>query len=269
MITITIITKNEERNLRRLLPSLVENASRSEGLVSEILVLDSGSTDASESVARAHGAVWHSHSWEGYGPQKRRASQLARNAWILNLDADEVPDLSFWEGLRQFFAERKHECFRAATLERDFVLFKRRLRFGGASEQRRVRLYEKSFFEWNEAAVHEDVVALPGRGTRVGALSGHVLHYSWESTSAFLKSTDERAGVLARQRLELEGQNSPFGARVVFRFWFEFVRSYFLRLGILDGVPGFVFCFFMAFAQALKFVKAYELQVGSDASEAP
>lgn len=253
----------------RLLPSLAENASRSDGLVTEILVLDSGSTDGTEAVVRAHGASWHVSPWAGFGLQKKHASLLARNNWILNLDADEVPDHSFWAGLHAFFSEGQHRVFAAATLSRDFVLFGKRLRFGGASEQRRVRLYEKTHFEWNDAPVHEDVVLLPGKTGLVGALSGRVLHYSWASTSAFLKATDERAEVLARQRIAQEGPSSTFGARVLLRFWFEFVRSYFLRFGVLDGVPGFVFCYFMAFSHALKFVKAYELQAVARSSEVP
>jgi glycosyltransferase involved in cell wall biosynthesis len=264
LISITIITKNEERNLRRLLPILRAYASRPDALVSEILVLDSGSVDGTESVARAHGAVWHAYPWEGYGLQKRRAAALARNEWILNLDADEVPEDDFWRGLEAFFASGEHELHKAATLARDFVLFGRRLRHGGASEQRRLRLYNKTSFEWNEAGVHEDVVALPGRSTPVGRIGGRVLHFSWASTTDWLRVTDERAAVLARAKLNAGSSGARMGAQALPRFVLEFARGYILRLGFLDGVPGFVFCFFMAFSHALKLVKAYEMMTNGE-----
>ena len=259
LITITIITKNETRNLQRLLPNLTAYASRADSLLSEILVLDSGSSDSTESVARSFAVSWHTRAWNGYGPQKRAASSLARNDWILNLDADEVPDDSFWEGLHDFFRKGRSERAKAAALARDFVLFGRVLRHGGAAEQRRTRLFDRRYFDWNDAAVHEDVVAAPGKETVVDHIAGRVLHFSWESTSAFLRRTDERADVLGREKLASEGSTPVRGVRVGTRFFLEFARSYFFRLGFLDGTPGFVFCYFMAFAQALKLIKAYEL----------
>ena len=164
----------------------------------------------------------------------------------------------------------------AATIERAFVLFGRTLSGGGAAEQRRVRLFCRAAFDWNEAAVHEDVVELnglhagrPPARRALGHVTGAVRHYSWASTSEWLRSTDDRALVLAREKILERAPRAAilgaaFGWKLGLRFFLEFARSYVLRAGFRDGVPGFVFCFFMAFSHALKFVKAYELAVAGE-----
>jgi hypothetical protein len=81
-VSAVLITRDAERLLDRVLAPL--------SFCSEILVLDSGSRDRTRDIAAAHGAAWHEHPFEGYGPAKRRAVSLAGSDWVLSLDADEV-----------------------------------------------------------------------------------------------------------------------------------------------------------------------------------
>ena len=83
-LSAVLITRDAERHLERVLAPL--------SFCSEILILDSGSRDRTRAIAAAHGAVWHEHDFEGYGPAKRRAVALASCDWVLSLDADEVLD---------------------------------------------------------------------------------------------------------------------------------------------------------------------------------
>lgn len=237
-------------------------------------MLDSGSTDGTERLARAAGASFHAQPFAGYGPQKRAASRLASNDWVLNLDADEVPEADFWEGLARAFRSGEPP-WRAATVGREFVLFGEVLRHGGAGEQRKVRLFHRRYFDWNEAPVHEDVVPIAGGDTaaRTGHVEGRILHHSWASVGEWLRVTDDRAGVIARRKFGERGERASDVAlafQMKARFFLEFARGYVLRLGFLDGPRGFVFCFLMAFSHALKFIKAYELKhAGRAAADDP
>ena len=81
-LSVVIITHNEERNIGRCLKALY-------GIASEVVVVDSGSTDETESICRQHGAHFVHHDWEGFSGQKNYAETLATGDWVLSLDADE------------------------------------------------------------------------------------------------------------------------------------------------------------------------------------
>jgi glycosyltransferase involved in cell wall biosynthesis len=259
MLTVTIIAKNEEENLKRLLPSINVARNCSNSVIGEVLVLDSGSSDKTREVSEDHGARWSERPFDGFGTQKQAATALASFDWILNLDADEVPSPEFWRNLDRFI-KNSDGCF-AATLARDFVFLGRTLRFGGASEQRRIRIFHRAYFDWNSAAVHEDVVPQSNHPAPVGHVAGQVLHFSWTSVQAFLDAANRRSSVQAVEKANGSRLGATLGITV--RPMAEFLRSYLLRLGCLDGLPGFCFCYLMAFSQTLKYLKAYELQIQS------
>ena len=82
-LTVALITKNEADNLEACLQSLA-------GLDAEIVIIDSGSTDATAEIAARHGARFYVHAdWPGFGPQRNRAHQYLPTEWVLWLDADE------------------------------------------------------------------------------------------------------------------------------------------------------------------------------------
>lgn len=82
-ITVGIITLNEEANLERCLNSVTE-------LADEILIVDSGSKDRTQEIARKFNARWENHPWQGYVKQKNYVLDKATHPWILSLDADEA-----------------------------------------------------------------------------------------------------------------------------------------------------------------------------------
>ena len=81
-ISACLITYNEEHNLPRALASLA-------GVVDEIVIVDSGSTDRTEQLAHEHGVNLYFREWSSYGEQKNFAAECAQNEWIFSMDADE------------------------------------------------------------------------------------------------------------------------------------------------------------------------------------
>ena len=81
-LTVSIITLNEEKNLVRTFNSVKSFAD-------EIVIVDSGSTDKTEDIAKSFGAKFVYQKWLGYGPQRNKAIDLANSEWVLNIDADE------------------------------------------------------------------------------------------------------------------------------------------------------------------------------------
>lgn len=93
LLTITLITLNEERNLPRALDSLAE-------LWDEIVVVDSGSSDRTVEIAEARGARVFHRAWNGFADQRKFAAAQASHDWILALDADEELSPELRESLR-------------------------------------------------------------------------------------------------------------------------------------------------------------------------
>ena len=95
-ISCFIVACNEADRIERALISV-------RGLVDEIIVVDSGSTDDTVKIAQSYGAKVIFNKWEGDGPQKRFAEEQCRNDWLLNIDADEWLDVRLIEEIRALF----------------------------------------------------------------------------------------------------------------------------------------------------------------------
>jgi glycosyltransferase involved in cell wall biosynthesis len=81
-LSVLILTKNEEKNIKRAIESVKDIAD-------EIVVLDSGSTDRTVEIAKSLGAKVFFHRWDGYAQQRNRGIELCSEDWVLVLDADE------------------------------------------------------------------------------------------------------------------------------------------------------------------------------------
>ena len=163
-VSAVVITRNASRHLGAVLAA----ASGCD----ERLVLDSGSTDDTLAIAAAAGARIERQPFLGYGPQKRRAVELAAHDWILSLDADEVLDEEARAGLAAADLSDPAACY--AIRRRTFV-GRRELRHGPWAEDRPVRVFNRTTANFKPLAVHEEVVA----AGRPRSLPGSLLHYSF------------------------------------------------------------------------------------------
>jgi len=197
----------------------------------ERLVLDSGSTDDTVALARAAGARVEHQSFLGYGPQKRRAVELARHDWILSLDADEVLDGDAQGSLVRLDLSDPAACW--AIRRRTFV-GQREIRHGAWRDERVLRLFNRTTAGFKAILVHEEVKSQ--RAPQV--LAGSILHYSFadcrDVLSRSLRYAPLKAGILRAKGERVGAWMLPL------RGLAAFVKSYVLRSGWRDGGIGFI-----------------------------
>jgi glycosyltransferase involved in cell wall biosynthesis len=249
-ISAVIITRDEERNLGRCLESL-------RGVADEVVVMDSGSTDRTEAIARESGARFVAQPWLGYGPQKNAAAAAAREEWILSLDADEALSDELRASILAIKAsEPAADAYEMSRLNWYCGRF---LRHSGWYPDRKIRLWRRGAARWRDTMVHELVD--PSPGTRVRRLPGDLLHYTCHTREEHLR-TIEKLTTLSAEKLAREGRGAwfwrRFGSPVA-----HFLRGYVLRLGFLDGAEGFQACWLSAYATWLKYQKLRRLREGA------
>ncbi len=222
-VSAVLITKNAEAHLERVLAPLE--------VCSEIVILDSGSTDRTREIARAHDARWREQPFCGYGPQKRRAVELARHDWILSIDADEVLDRDAVDALAamDWSSNDLMSCWR---IRRRTFIGDREIRHGHWVSERPVRVFNRLVTGFTKDPVHEKVRATTG----LRDLPGSLLHYSYADLSEVIRLDFHRLKVLRYRR---EGRRAGGGLLAVRAMWAGFY-SYVLRRGFLEGGAGVV-----------------------------
>ena len=242
-ISACVITLNEERNLSRLLGSL-------KTIVDEIVVVDAGSKDRTEAIAREHGAHFLVRAWTSYSEQKNFAAESAGNDWILSLDADEELSSSLQTSLLDW-KKREPKAVVYEVARRAWYLGKW-IRFSGWYPDFQRRLYRRDAARFS-GIIHE---ALRFEG-KPGRLHGDLLHYSVNSFAEH-ESKVERYTTLAAQQMYAAGKRSWRGAVWLATPWSWF-HNYFLRGGFLDGYRGALIAQMAARSTRLKFEKLGKL----------
>lgn len=241
-ISAAIITLDEEQNLGRCLESL-------RGVADEVVVVDSGSKDGTERIARENGAVFVHQDWLGYGSQKNVAAARASGDWVLSLDADEALSGELRDSIRRLKANGP--AADAYEVNRLNWYCGRFLRHSGWYPDRKVRLWRKGAARWADASIHELAKVTPG--ARVERLRGDLLHYTIHDRAQHLR-TIERFTTLSAEALLRGGKGAQAWKRFVSPAA-SFFRGYVLKGGFLDGKAGWDVCRLSAYATWLKYEK--------------
>lgn len=241
-ISATIITRNEEKNIGECLASL--------DFTDEIVVVDSGSTDRTEEICRAHPKVrFFHHEWPGYGKQKNVAAGYALHDWILNLDADERVS----PGLRDSLEAADLTAFSAARVARENYFGERRIRYCGWYPDYTYRLYNKSRCRFSERIVHE---TLEHDGHTI-TLDGNLIHFTYENISDYLRRMDSYS-TLSAQELFKSGKKTGV-ASLLFKPLATFVKMYVIKRGFIEGYAGLTLSLLYAQYTFCKYAKLLEL----------
>ena len=228
-ISIVILTKNEANNIARCL----ESVNR---LSDDILVIDSGSDDATVEIAKSHGAYVHHVKWEGYAATKNKGNQYAKYDWILSLDADEEVDEMMFKEIQSILS-KSIEHNTVFKLQRKMVYCGKILRYGSVGNEFRLRLFNKLIGHWNDNLVHEDLQF--SELVEVKTLNGYLFHHSYQSQLEHIERLKKYAQLSANQMSQL-GKKANF-IKLNLSPLFNFIKNYIFKLGFLDGSLGYQF----------------------------
>jgi len=236
-----LIVKNEALQLEACLQSV-------QGWVDEIIIVDSGSTDVTESIARQFDARFFVNTdWQGFGRQRQWAQQHCNADWLFWLDADEVvtPELqmSIETAVR---ANTLHTVYHVNRLS---WVFGRFIRFSGWYPDRVVRLYPRALTQYNDALVHEHVV-VPAKVV-VKDLRGDLLHYTYRSVEHYLAKSAHYARAWADKQTQ-QGRRSSLLQGVIHGLGC-FIKMYVIRQGFRDGQAGFLLALLSAHSTFVKY----------------
>jgi glycosyltransferase involved in cell wall biosynthesis len=238
-----LITLNEEQNLGRSLDSL-------RAVADEIIIVDSGSTDRTEAIAREYGAAFHFRKWTNYSDQKNFAASLAQSDWILSLDADEELSSVLQSSLLNW--KKCAPQFEVYEFARKTWYLGAWIRHSGWYPDFKRRLYRKSTAQFT-GALHE---TLNFTGD-CGRLPGDLLHYTVHDFAEHQTNVEHYSTLAARQLFE-RGKRNWRGALLFATPW-SFFQNYILRCGFLDGHRGLIISRMAARTVRLKYLKLGKL----------
>lgn len=245
-VSVTVITLNEEENLPRLLESVK--------WANEVVVVDCGSKDGTQKIAENFGAKFHSNEWKGYGQQKNHAQSLAKNDWVLNLDADEACSDELKKEILELVTSgslKSGETFGYSVPRKTFYLG-RWIMHGGWYPNYLVRFSNRHHSKWTEPRIHE---ALEVNG-KTGKLKSDIHHYTFTGIEDQVAANLRYAKLGSSELIRKGGKASLL--KMLIKPVGKFLETYFWKMGFLDGWAGFLISVNAAYSMFLRYAFLYE-----------
>jgi len=249
-LSVVIISKNAATQIGACIDSV--------RFAEEVLVVDSGSEDATRAIADVRGCRVIEKEWLGFGQQKQFAVTQARFDWVLCLDVDERVTPALEASIRREMAAPGTQAYRMARRNRFLGKW---LSHGEGYPDWSLRLFHRQHASWSNDPVHEAVITT----VNVGSLHGDLLHDSAEDVTTYLQKQN-RYSSLHAEALFQQGVRAGY-AKLFLSPLARFIKFYVVRLGFLDGGPGFAHVAVGCFAAFAKYAKLIELEIKSAHSE--
>ncbi|HAH20823.1 MAG: hypothetical protein A2Y00_03015 [Omnitrophica WOR_2 bacterium GWF2_43_52] len=243
-VSVVIITKNEERNIKECLESVI-------GWAQEILIVDDESTDKTLAIASQYKAKIIARKMDVEGRHRNFAYAQAKNLWVLSLDADERVTKELQSEIEEALdAKTKYNGF---TMPRRNYIGDYWVRYGGWYPSPQLKLFRKDKFKYEEVGVHPRAFM----DEPCGHLKSDLIHYSYKSIEDFLSKLNNQT---SREAQKWYGQNKPMRlGRFIWRTYDRFFRSYIGKKAYKDGFMGFIVAYFAGLYQFLSYLKYREL----------
>jgi glycosyltransferase involved in cell wall biosynthesis len=242
-----IISYNEERNIEKCLKSLFP-------VVDEIIVVDSFSTDKTKRICEKFQVKFIEQRFLGYIEQKNFALNQASNDYIVSLDGDE--ELS--ETLQKSIIQLKNNwTFNGYYCNRFNNFCGQWIKHSDWYPNKKLRVFDRRVASWNGINPHDNIV-IHTTNQKTGFLKGDILHWTYQTYSDFNLKTEHFSTISAKSYYAL-GKKATIW-KILFNPPWAFFKAYFLKLGFLDGINGFVICVQTANITFLKYTKLRELK---------
>jgi len=261
-LSVALITRNEAANLPRTLASV--------RWANEIVVVDSGSTDATLAIARDSGARVFEEPWKGFAAQKNSAIAHSTGDWILSLDADEEVSPELAQEIQVLLAGEP--AFSAWRIPRLNHFLGRPLRHGGYWPDPKLRLFRRGAARFADRPIHETMEMIGQATGPVGRLKGPLIHHCYPTLSDYVEHMN-RYSSIAAEAIAASGRARSSGLWLTWNALLNpaatFIYNYVFRLGFLDGRAGLLQHINHSFYIHWKFAKAWHMAQEKRSAGAP
>jgi glycosyltransferase involved in cell wall biosynthesis len=239
-VTAIIPTFNEEHNIEAALASV--------SWADEVIVVDSFSTDQTIAIAKEHGARVLQREYEHSASQKNWTIPQATHEWIFLLDADERVD----ENLRKEIKEtlnNKANTEAAYWIKRRNFFMGSEIKYSGWQGDKVVRLFKRDDCKYEDKSVHAEIMC----NGSIGVLKNKLIHYTFKDIFHYLEKWDRYTTMSGKDRAKRGEKPSLF--HFLIKPAFRFFHDYFIKLGILDGLTGFILCSLSSMSVFMRYIK--------------
>ena len=239
-LAVVILTKDEEKN--------IEACIKSASFADDILVVDSGSKDKTEMLAKAAGArfIVHPMDEDGFAGQRNFALQQIEADWVFYLDADERITPEAAASIKEAVASGTHCVY---NIKRYQIVFGQKMKYGGHGPDMSLRLYPREAVHWH-GVVHEQAEF---GDLKIRLLDGILEHYTYTEWNAYYTKFNLYTTMMA-EKMYNNGKRASF-MDVILHPVFAFIRFYFLQQGFREGKLGFIFAVNHMFYTMVKYLK--------------
>lgn len=231
LLSIVILTFNSEKYINKVLQSCQ--------FADEVLIVDSGSKDKTLEIARQFNNVKiFKQIWLGFGKQKQKGVELAKNDFIFVLDSDEVITKELQDEIITILKNPKFKAYKTPRLN---YFFGKPLKRCGLYPDYTIRLFHKNFASFSNDKVHEKVITKEN----LGKIRAHMLHFAYENIEEFITKQNKYSSL---------NKKTNWIKAIINPYW-TFFKLYILKLGFLEGWRGFVVAKLYAQYTFWKYVK--------------
>lgn len=238
-----IITRNEEQHIAACIQSLQQ-------VCNEIIIIDSESTDNTQTIAEKNGATVIRQPFLGDGPQRSYGLAYCNNSWILNLDADERLDPDTVQQINAL--DLPNTLYDTFIFKRKNYVGTQWIKYAGWYPDAVSRLFNKELVDFTQVKIHTRIESKNSK-----CLNCNITHYSFRDLEDMLSRLNTYSSWSARQ-LKKNGKKTNMFTPISHALFF-FINSFFFRLGFLHGQTGLSVCLAKSLASYMKYAKLLEL----------